>query len=817
MKNKLFITFKNKRSITLLKNVVLIAFVMLQFNAFSQAKISGVIRDGFGIEIPYAALALISLPDSSISGTSANEFGQYLFSQVELGNYILKTSSLGYQEKIKTITINSTEDFFYDLELKQLNNTLDEFSVTAIKKSIKFENGNITLDVENSPLSKGSNVYDLLSKVPGVNISDKGITLQGKTGVVVMIDGRPQNVSSIQLTNLLKSMSGDLVKSIKVLKNPPVSYDASGTSGMINIISKDVTITGVSGSVFSSYSQGFYGQTSLGGTLNYKTKKLVLFSNFSGNNGQEREAENTDMNFNSDITRLNFNKDTENMNAGKSMYYKVGMEWAFSTKNTIEVKLEGDPGKQEMKGVSQNVVSGDNNLGFDYVNSNNTDLDNWNTNNININFRHKVDSVGSLFTITADYNSVIASPSNSTNNDFFEHSGNEVLSPSNLRSMGENNSDIYSSQAALFKVIDSTSSFETGIKTAYINTANSYILERESNSGIYSVDTDFSDDFEYSELTYAGYFNYAKSIKNLSMNLGARIENTRLSGGNLDETITLSRNYFNIFPNVSFDYSANDKHNFQLNLNRRINRPDFYDLAPFTLYTDQFYLMQGNPSLLPDYANKGELGYSFNDMFYTSLAYSYIERVIQPYTTQNNTTNVLLESTKNMKNGSTIEYTVYYQKEITNKWDFVANGSITHLTYKGDIGGVDFDQQGISYQGYLSNVLTLGENTKMEINGVYVGPNIVSVLKAKKRWMLSLAISQSFFNEKLDLTIGLDDIFYTFKFKSESNNDEQDWTFQRESNTRRLNFSLNYRFGKTTIEKEYRENSNEEESNRLKH
>jgi iron complex outermembrane receptor protein len=177
--------------------------------------------------------------------------------------------------EVDSVTVG---DIVLDMRLLIQPVILNNISVTATRRVVEFKNGNTIVNVENSPLAKGNSVYDLLMRLPGVSVYENNIMIQGKTGVVVLVDDRPQRLSGNALINLLKSMNADLVKSIEVLKNPPVKYDASGTSGMINIKTKKVTVTGLTGSVFSSYSQGYNARFMPGGSLNYKSKKRLKHS-----------------------------------------------------------------------------------------------------------------------------------------------------------------------------------------------------------------------------------------------------------------------------------------------------------------------------------------------------------------------------------------------------------------------------------------------------------------------------------------------------------------------------------------------------------
>lgn len=803
-----------------MKSFLSLIFIFCSFFTFSQSKISGVLRDSLGVPVPFATIGLISLPDSIVKGVLGDENGTFSFNNPSSGNYLLEIRADGYTSKIiNNITIDtSTEkEISISVILSPSLNVLDDITVRAVKRVIKFENGNIIVNVENSPLAKGNSVFELLTKLPGISIIDNKIMMQGKSGTIVMIDGRPQTITGDQLINLLKSMSADLVSSIEILKNPSVKYDATGSSGMINIKSKKVTISGVTGSVFSSFSQGFYGRLLSGYSLNYKSKKIVLFSNVSGNYSHYRMNEKLNREFMYDSVDMILKSNGIVKDFEQNINYKAGFDWTPTNRDLIGIKLEGGPGSYKSNTNSEIKVSGDNNLGFDYMNTLISQPNQWNSNNLDLNYSHQIDTLGSVFSFVTDISKLTDYTSSGINNLFYNLNQSPALPANNYKTDNNSSSNMYSGRADLTKFIDSTSNFEIGIKSSYTKTSNNYIFERDlENNAVYTKDTNLSSQFQYTELTYAGYVNYIKSFKKISMHLGARLEKTYLTGQN-DKNFKLHREYFNIFPNFSFDYLKNENHDFQLNLSRRIDRPFFANLNPFKVYHDQYSLQQGNPFLLPDYTTRGELTYNYQSSFSGSIAYSNTQRIMMDYTSQNDSTKVMFQSVKNMKSCNSLEYSIYYEKSITNKWNLSASGTFANLMYKGDIDGVDFKRIGITYFGNISNMVLIGEKSSLEINGIYFGPNVLGIIQVKYRWMASIAFKTKILKDRVDVTLGIDDIFHTLILKSNTNFENQNWNYNANNDTQRFRIALSYKFGKMKIEEREIGSSNEDEKVRLKH
>ena len=794
-------------------------FAIFSSCLFSQKSITGITTDSLKNEtIPFASVGLLSLPDSTIiKGTITDESGTFKLDDLMNGSYALKISAVGYLDKlIGNIHVDSSsQKLNFQIVLNTSSHTFNEVAITAIRRTVEFKNNNVIVNVEDSPLAQGNSVYDLLSKIPGVTIENDEIKIQGKAGVVIMIDDRPQNLASQQLLNMLRGMPADAVKKIELLKNPAVKYDASGTSGMINIVTKKTTVQGFTGSVFGSYSQGFYGQSMAGGSLNYKSKRMTLYSNLSGNYNEY---------INFETFRKRFVQDTAfSFLDGKSVLRpffkgfngKIGADFNLTPVSVLGVKIDSEPGVYTFQSNGKNYVTDDPDANFSYLGASNYMYDDWAQTDFNLDFNHKVDTLGSDFSFIADYTILPEYVASNTYNGYYDNSGNEILKPDNYKNTDRSSSNLIAVRSNLKKVIDTSSSFETGIKFSHIKTSNDFVFKRDLlNNNVFIEDTSLSNKYNYRELTYAGYFNYIKSIGKWNMELGLRIENTYLKGSS-DKQFALQKKYLNVFPNLSFDYKKNENHDFQFNLSRRINRPGFFILNPVRQYRDQYYYQQGNPGLVPDYANKAELSYNYKGEFSTSVSYSYTENIMLGYTSQIDSLKLTIESEKNMDYSSSFEYSLFYQKSVIKNWEISVNGSVQYSKFKGDIAGATFLTKGFGSFVNLNNTFLLGKKIKLETGGRFIGPNVYGILTRKIYWGVNVALKMTLLKEKLDLTIGADDVFRSQKWRTAANFETQYWSYSRREDTWRARIALNYKFGKIKIEE--RKSDDDTDKERLGH
>lgn len=795
---------------------ILSFLLLLHVNAQAQHTLNGTVTDSIGAPVPFAIVALLHAGDSAlVAGTPTDERGNFVFTGMHRGIYFVKISATGYDVQFSSIvSFDSTESIVIPPIV--LRATIrNAVTVKAAKATFEFRNGNTIVNVENSALAKGNSVFDLLPKLPGVSVDKGEISIRGKSGVIVMIDNRVQQVSGEQLVNLLRNMSAESVARIEILVNPPVKYDASGTSGMINIITKKNTQKGFFGNVYANTSQAFYNYSGGGLSLNYTNAHVSLFSGVDGFYGWHTSAERFFRKFGSDQGTMEMETDTYWREKQTGLSFRAGADWYASKNATLGCRIDGAPGGYTSYGSSGNYVSGYNTMGFDHASSGSYIPNRWNSTNYNVNGEWRFDTAGTALRFFADYTDVREKDHGYNDNSFYDVNGVTTLPPNNYRNSNRSLAAIYSARLDFTKAIDSTSTFEAGCKASSVRTSNDYLFERQNNSsGVFFTDSSLTSRYDYNEETLAAYADYSKSWKKLQLLLGVRAEETVLNGHNSHSDVVVQDRYFNLFPTVSFSYTAAENHELQLNLGRRIDRPAFDDLNPFIYYRDQYAFYQGNPALQPQYGNSAELSYSFKGAIVNSVSYERIDHVMLDHTFQNDTTKIFIETVRNMNFQQSFTYSLFIRKDIRSWWSLTFSGNLFFAAFKGDIRGVPFHTQTTSCFANLQNTFALPQHTNLELLVMYRGPKISGITQINSVWMVSLAVKKTFFNEKLSCTIGAEDLFHTMKFHTHARFDNQDWNFYMQYDSQRVNVSLSYNFGRVKAE-ERDSTSNEEEKERL--
>lgn len=780
--------------------------------------ISGTILDSLQQPVPFVAAGLLNAKDSTlIKGTNTNENGVFNFDNIKSGNYLVMVEAAGYRKTFsKVYGVDSTGTVKTDpLVLQSQAVNLNEVAVVFVKKLVEFKNGNITVNIENSPLAIGNSLYDLLSRLPTVMVTDDNISIQGKQGVRVLIDERLQQQTGQQLINLLKSIQAGSIEKIEILKNPPVKYDAAGAA-FISVKTKKLKITGFSGSVSSNYSQGYYANKGIGISLNYKGRDFAVFSSLNGGNDEQLYTSLFNRNVTYDGVTTNFNQVTREKASSLYASYNIGADWYLNKRNTIGFRIDGTQGTSTPDRKGYNDLS-DNSLGYTRLEFGSIRPNSWNYINYNLNAEHKFDTLNTVLRFSFDYSPNLDLNKGDFQNYFVDSAGNNKLAPKIFKSDNNLQFIIYSSKFDFEEQLSKTLKMEAGAKGNDQSMITNYnFSNRDEATGAYLLDSAFTNGFTYKEQVVAAYLNLLKEYKKMSFQAGVRGENTSIKASSKTNNITYTRDYFNLFPMLSVNYNPSEKHSWQFSYNRRINRPDYTSFNPYKYFVNLFVSFRGNPYMLPEYHHNIEFTHGYKNSFYNTLSFSVINNIFYGYPIQNDSTKESEQTQSNLKECFNYSYSTFVQKELFKWWNLSLNGVASYLTFNGAIDGRPYSGVSFQYYGYLNNQFTLPKGFKIEASFEYQAPGNVVIYRNKNSWSLNVAIRKSFLNNKLNATIGMNDVFYTSVRRNSADYVNIHSNLKTTFDTQRFKANLSYSFGKVKVQQRQTK-SNQEEKGRLNH
>ena len=806
-----------------MKTLLFTILALLSLNGFktnAQGKISGQITDDKSKIVEFANVILLKAKDSTlVKGVLSDGSGSFEFEKIPLGEYLVNISQVGYKKfytpKFSLDSENPSVKLS-NLVLFEDTKQLAEVQVVAKKPFIEQQIDRTVVNVENSIVSAGATALEVLEKAPGVTVDKDGnISLKGKQNVMVLMDGKPTYMSASDLANLLRNMQSSQLDKIEIMTNPPAKYDAAGNAGVINLRTKKNQNMGLNGSATVGYGYGFYRSLpkqngSL--NLNYRQGKLNLFGNFSGNNRKSFQINEINRKFvENGKTLSGFDQVADSDKKNSSISYKMGADYFLDSKNTIGVLFNGMSGNYSELLDNQAIIK--NSLGIqDSTSITKGDINNgWSNYSANINFKHIIDSTGKEWTMDADY-----ARYNTDNMMMYRTSKydlqNILRQTRNEDGMTASKINIYSIKGDLVYPINKSSKFETGVKSSYVNSNNDMRFEflvGDLNNRV--LDPTRTRDFLYKENINAGYLNYSKQFKKLSVQLGLRVENT-IGQGTLKGVELLNRNYTNLFPSVFLREKLNAKHQLGLSYSRRIDRPSYEDLNPFLYFLDPYTFQKGNELLQPQYTDVVEMSHTFMDAITTTINFSRTNGVMTDILQQNNALKLTNVTKYNIGYVDNFGIAFSVPVPITKWWFSNTYFNLYNNHYVGDIPKVTIgangaenttyqplDARATTYNANMTNQFTLPKKFSLELSGWYQSGFVEGQLIGKPMGAVSFGIQKKMLKDKATLKLNVNDVFWTQKFRgSFMFNDIDVQVVNRwESRTARVTFT--YRFGNNKV------------------
>lgn len=759
---------------------------------FATDMIVGRVIDEKNKPIEYATVALKnSKTNEFVKAEVCNEKGEFKLDKLKKGSYTLSVSMIGYaKNESETVTVESTKNRIIEknIVLNETAHQLAAVEVVAKKKFIEQEVDKTVINPEASITSASENVYEILKKLPGVTIDNNdNINLKGKQGVNVLIDDKPTYLSSTELATMLKSMQGKNINKIEIIENPSARYDAEGNSGIINIKTKHNKAPGFNGGINAGFNQASKFGENAGIDLNMNSGKLNVYGNYSFYEWQGWHMLDATRRFTSPgligASQITNNKTDYH---GNGHNYKVGADYYLTKKQVISVMYRGNFGFNDNTEKGSTIFR-DKNMANDSSLLTSTIRDhNWNNKTLNLNYKWDIDTLGQSLTVDADYaNFTFNSLSNQVSVNY-DRNGNDVNRNINLASTQGADIKIVTAKADYVRPFGKTFNFEAGIKASFVSTDNTASMKG------YIVQDDH---FIYDENIQAGYINGNLKLEKTSFQLGLRLENTNSTGKSISTNKTDKNSYLKLFPSFFVQQTLNADNNINFRYSYRIGRPSYYALNPFVWMLDPYTYNQGNPLLKPQFTHSAGLTHSFKSLFTTTLGYNYTRDLFTQVLFQNDNTKAIYQTNDNLSNSIDWNLSETFQLEPTKWWRL--NGTVTGM-YKevnANLGGqVKFTNW--SVQGNMNNTFTLPYNLGLELSGYYNSKQLEGNFTINSFYSVDFGIQYKLLKDKAVIKASVNDIFNSNHPSGYSKYNNVDLDFKNSNDSRRLNVSISYRFGK---------------------
>lgn len=800
----------------------------LTLETFAQSKmIAGTVKDTKNEVIPGAIVKLLRAADSTmVTGEITDDKGKFQFSKFSNGVYFLAITAIGqnpYKSVLLTIDDAHSQVILpVILLLPAQNINLNEVVVKAKRPLIEQDIDKTIVHVESMISAATSNTLEVLEKTPGITLSVNGeISLNGRAGVLVLIDGRATYMSGQDLAAYLKSIPGGVLDRIELIDNPSAKYDAAGNA-VINIRLKKNRAGGFTGSFSAGYSQGRYGRNNDALNLNYRYKKLNVFANLGYGFEKNYTDENWDRRFFDAQNALTSSVKLENdqVYKNKGLNGNLGLDYSVSENTTygFQVNFNGSRRDGRLDYYS------------DYFNANHALVAVGTGNTVggekrknlatNFNFVHKFGKKGREISGDVNYLNYNTKGNQLLDNFLYQPSDSSTtanrfiyLVPSDI--------NIYTLKVDYVQPFKNKSKLEAGFKSSIVdndNIVNYYNVTGTSEN----IDYGKSNHFKYHENLNAVYVNSQKSWKRIGVQLGLRVENTQVVGNQLgNEEVAgnrFTKNYTRLFPSIFVHYKLDslNKNALTFSLTRRISRPNYQLLNPFVFFRDKYSYTAGNSDLNPQYQYRFELKFTHKQFLRMGLSYNkFINTILNATDVRDS---VFITRPQNIGGGFMLLLSNGISLSPAKWWNMNLEALLSRIGVDGFVDGKKLDLNTYMARINLYNQLTINKKWSAEFSGYYASRDLAGQGFTKGMFRAFVSIQKRIWKDKGTVRLSMEDIFHSWVYHNHSVGLKQADYFQRsQTDTQRVGVAMTYRFGKETFARKRRHNNSasDEEKGRV--
>ncbi len=790
-----------------------------------------------------------SRKDVVITGMLTKQNGEFNLENIPLfGQYKLHVTAIGFKEITVPVAFdfkmgnnagannmsgnNGTPDpsSMLGALLKDLGNikmevdekVLGNVTITTSKSGLQLAIDKKVFNVDKNITSTGGTAVDVMRNVPSLNVDlDGNVTLRNSSPQI-LVDGRPSTLTMDQIP-------ADAIESVEIITNPSAKYDASGgTAGILNIVLKKNRKIGYNGSI--RVNADSRGKVGAGGDINLRQGKI----NFSASaNYFPRKSISTGTTdrlttIGSPDTKLT--QTDRSTSLGSFGFFRSGLDFLVNNRNTFSIA--GNIGNGNFKPYTLSEILIDSLYSPTITSSFNDRISNTRGNfkfkGTQFSYKHNFPKAGHELTADVNYNASKNNNSNLIVTDYYTYPQKNLTGSFRQQQNMYGNNSNWVIQSDYINPLSDNSKFEAGVRASIrnSNSKNDFYFFDPSNNPVYNPL--LSTNYISKEQVYAAYSTFSNQLKNFGYQIGLRVESSDYEGHLPDKNQNFKSNFpISLFPSFFISEKLKNDQELQLNYTRRINRPNPFQLNPFTDYSDSLNISRGNPDLKPEFTNSVELSYQKTfknrDNFLASIYYKNTNDLLTRYQVTDNDIlshkEVLVNTYINANSSYVTGLELISKNKITSWWDLTSNLNLYTSKIKIDDPNLPKQDQFVSWFGKLNNNFKLPKNFTFQLSGDYQSKTILppggsssnnrggwggmfgspsaSQGYVRATYGVDVAIKFEFLkNKQASVSLNVNDIFRTRRqdIHSESEYFIQDAFRRRDAQIFRLN--LSWRFGK---------------------
>ncbi|HBF21069.1 MAG TPA: TonB-dependent receptor [Cryomorphaceae bacterium] len=722
-------------------------------------QITGKITDNGGNGLPGAAVALYQ-ESTLVTGTSADENGVFSLT-IEPGIYSLEVSFISFATEKREVTVPSNGLLnLGTITLRESSNNLGEVVVEGEANFMEFKQDKRVFNVGKDLSNVGSNASELLRNIPSVDVDiDGNVSLRGSQNVRILIDGKPSGLVGVNPADALRQLQSSMIERVEVITNPSARYDAEGEAGIINIVLKKEKRNGLNGTFEGNV--GYPDNYGISTGINYRRGPINFFANLSFNYRNSPGGGSTLQRTFYDDTTFSFVRDREQTRGGYSGALRLGADYNLSENQTLTGNFLYRPSLENNEAVLRyKDYNGLNELTQTSVR---IDQEEETERTLEGDLHYAKTLKGKDHKWTADFKYQDSDDRESS--DIFQTVDQTgELTQQKVENQEDEQSILI--QTDYVKPLSGKKSFEIGAKGTLRKIVNNYSV-RQLEDGIFENLPRYTNDFTYLENIYAAYAIYNGELKDITYQLGLRSEYTDLSTALRLSNEPVRKQYLNLFPSVFFTWDIGVKSDLQWSYSRRISRPHFRMLLPFSNFSDNRNFFAGNPDLNPEFTDSYEMGYVRyweKASLYSGVYYRHRTGVIERITLPTDTNaNEIFPINLGVQDAYGLEFNL--SLDLYKWWKANANLNVYRALTRGTYREQQFNSDNLSAQSRIMNRFSFWKSD-LQVSFNLRAPETTTQGTTLGIYTMDLGWSRDILNNRATISASVRDVFSSRKRRS---------------------------------------------------
>lgn len=782
--------------------------LLLSIQLMGQTTTKGKVIDEKNKEaISFANIGLFQLIDRSfVEAVHSDDSGNFTIALPDNAElFYLEIEAFGYQRK--TFTLQNTDSILIQLLQDTNYSQLSEVLISARKKAVSIKGDKIIYDIEQMGIGLANNGLEMMQQLPGISLDkDENIKFRGSTGIQIMINGKKSMLQGDALREFIRSLKGDDIKYVEIISQPSARYEATGTTGILNIVLKRNMTQAIGGSVYTNGSYGQYFKSKTGGNFFYNNEKWSLNANGSYYNGKSFNDRLMDQSIRLGNDQKNLRQNNYWLPKTESESFNIGIERKVNKNQLISTDWQWyhEKEKAQTTGKTLDYVNGSLQNEVHLTQQSSTPIDNFSG---NVYYNYTSDSSTTRLDAQLNYGYYKKTTNGFQLNEYPDGTRDQ------LDGLNQTKYNLMNAQVDLNQKLSKQLNLEAGAKFSYVNMNYFNSYEAIQGGNFIIPDSLMINDFLYREKLTSAYSQLNYSLDKWSFLAGLRMENYIYDATSNINHQTNSSNYTNWFPSASVNYEKGN-HQYRLNYSKRISRPGYLTLNPYFQYLDAYSIEKGNPNLKPQFYHSFELNYIYkNSLSFGLYGYAYKGGFVDVISYQNTKNyNILYQS--NASNGSRFGFSAIIPYEVGKWWTMQYSLDAYLQTEKSEIPNYAYSGTGYGYELNLYQRFTFPKSWMVLLNGFLTGRNQTPTGYSPVIYDFSISARKLFLKEKLQLAFGCTNILKKSMWNNYSTVGNVNTHWINKWETRKFYLQLTYRFGGNK-EKKVKNTSLDDEQERM--